>query len=133
VTEADWDSCQAPQMMLEFLQNTGKASERKLRLFAVACCHPVWQFLKDERSRSVVEISESFADRAATVRQLRVAFNRAADAQEAIHWEGGGSVEQCAAEAVLGLRDDLQLAQVLDGASETIGEVVAGEAWERIY
>jgi hypothetical protein len=35
VTEADWDACADPTPMLDFLR--GKASDRKLRLFAVAC------------------------------------------------------------------------------------------------
>jgi hypothetical protein len=34
--EAEWLTCQEPQPMLAFLR--GQASERKLRLFTVACC-----------------------------------------------------------------------------------------------
>jgi hypothetical protein len=60
VTEAEWLACTDPEKMLEYLR--GKASERKLRLWAVACCRRNWHLLGDKRSRESVEISERYAE-----------------------------------------------------------------------
>jgi hypothetical protein len=80
VTESEWNSCNSLEAMLAFLRDTGRASERKLRLFAVACCRRTWHRLTDERSRRAVEVAESHADGSASTKELRFAFSCAADA-----------------------------------------------------
>jgi hypothetical protein len=60
VTEAEWLACNDPRKMLEYLR--GKASDRKLQLFAVACCRHVWHLMEEEVCRSIVEVVERYAD-----------------------------------------------------------------------
>jgi len=59
VTEADWVVCTDPLQMLTFLR--GQSSDRKLRLFAVACCRMNWQFLDNAWRQTVISV-ERFAD-----------------------------------------------------------------------
>jgi hypothetical protein len=60
MTEAEWVTSTDPAPMLQFLR--GRASDRKLRLFAVACCRRVWHLIIDERSRRAIEAAEDGVD-----------------------------------------------------------------------
>jgi hypothetical protein len=62
VTEADWNNSTEPQKMIEALRASGKASDRKLRLFAVACCRRLLHLLPEWRHRRHVEVAELYAD-----------------------------------------------------------------------
>jgi hypothetical protein len=60
LTQQEWLTCDGPEPMLNFLGV--KATERKVRLFAVACCRGVWHLMTDKRSRHAVELAERLAD-----------------------------------------------------------------------
>jgi hypothetical protein len=60
MTEAQWSKCTDPMALLHVME--GKASDRKLRLFASSCGRLLWPQYYDERSRTAVEVSERFAE-----------------------------------------------------------------------
>src|SRR4051794_21403710 len=60
MTEQEWVASKTPEPLLEFLLN--KAIDRKLRLFAVACCRHVWHLLSSEDGRNWVDLAEKHAD-----------------------------------------------------------------------
>jgi hypothetical protein len=67
MNEAEWLVCADLDRMLEFLR--GGVSDRKMRLFACACCRRAWDLLTDARSRHAVETAERYAEGLATERE----------------------------------------------------------------
>jgi hypothetical protein len=82
VDASSWLACQEPEKLLEWLRHNGRASDRKLRLFAAACVRRVWDRLRDERCREAVSVCERFADGLATLAQLDAAQVAAGQAQD---------------------------------------------------
>lgn len=60
MTESEWFTCIEPRDMLHFLRN--KSTDRKVRLFACACCRRVWEVLSEPACHEAVEVAEAFAD-----------------------------------------------------------------------
>jgi hypothetical protein len=92
VDESKWLKCTDPQRMLRVLVR-GDASERKLRLFAVACCRLVWDLLTDERSRRAVEVVERYVDGQATDEELGAAGATISQPTLAAGWAGRATYE----------------------------------------
>ncbi len=69
MTEEEWLSGTDPRPMLGFLR--GKVSDRKLRLFACACCHRFFQDrITDARTRECLAGVEAYADGCITKEEL---------------------------------------------------------------
>jgi hypothetical protein len=93
MTEQEWLTSTDPAAMLRYVfpprgKESGLAkgrrpSDRKLRLFACACCRAVWPLLTDDRSRRAVEVAERYADGLATKEDLKTARAAAYDVTEA--------------------------------------------------
>jgi hypothetical protein len=62
MTEADWLSSTNPQAMLTFLRDSGRLSDRKARLFGVACCRLIRHLLLDDRLLLILDGLEREAD-----------------------------------------------------------------------
>jgi hypothetical protein len=80
MTEAEWLACNDPKPLLEFLR--GKGTDRKLRLFACACCRRAWDSMPDPRSRKAVETAEDYADGRATDEELHIVSHDALSAAQ---------------------------------------------------
>jgi hypothetical protein len=83
MTEAEWLACTDPNPMLQaFTTRSGAAPDRKLRLFAIACCLRTKTLLADERSVNAVKVVEEFLEGKATEMQLKEAYKSAQKAYE---------------------------------------------------
>jgi hypothetical protein len=72
VTKAEWLAATDPLPMLATLQAAGKASERKLRLFACHCCYHVFESHGsfEGEAEDAIMMAERFADGEATLDDL---------------------------------------------------------------
>jgi hypothetical protein len=83
MTEAEWLAATNPRPMLAYLDAQGLLTDRKQRLHDCACVRRIWHLLIDERGRRAVETAERFADRTATLEELREAQAEALAAADA--------------------------------------------------
>jgi hypothetical protein len=81
MTEQEWSSSTDPDPILAFLRE--RASERKLRLFAVACCRRIWHLLPEGPCRTAIEVAEEYAEGLLGEEELSMAEEAAAAVAEA--------------------------------------------------
>src|SRR5262245_23237868 len=77
MTEAEWLACMEPEKLLLFIRH--KVSDRKMRLFALACCRRIWDCITDPRCRAAVEFADHFVEVGVARRRGRPAVAKAAD------------------------------------------------------
>src|SRR5262249_46753539 len=65
VTELEWAGCDDPLSLLDHLEGTGWVGERKMRLFACACCRRIGHLLPDAAVIAVA-VAECLADQEAS-------------------------------------------------------------------
>jgi hypothetical protein len=69
MNETEWLRCTDLERMLAHLGNG--ISERKCRLYAIACCHRLWGNIRSPRVRAAIEVIERWADGTATREEAR--------------------------------------------------------------
>lgn len=87
MTEQEWLTCVHPLDLLSHLKEETRMSERKSRLFAVACCRLIWERMKKASSRQAVEIAEKYADGLATAEELTAAREAAMPKTQRVQYE----------------------------------------------
>src|SRR5262245_51468559 len=83
MTEAEWLACDDPERMLEHLGD--RASPRKCRLFAVACCRAIWDDFADPDCIRAIDLAERRADGGASDEEML-----AAEDADALFWGAPG-------------------------------------------
>jgi hypothetical protein len=127
MTENEWQTCTDPQPMLAHLLDSGRATDRKLRLFAVACCRRVSHLFDDVfDSEKAVTAAEQFADGRASQQRLelfRQALSRRhrGDIPRAVVLKEANEAANSTAEAVIA---EVRMAALLDDKSIELEKVV---------
>ncbi|HEY1188857.1 MAG TPA: hypothetical protein VGE74_14475 [Gemmata sp.] len=114
MTEEEWQTCNDPHYALEFLCGEGGPSDRKLRLFACACCERVAN-LADPGLLPLLQLAQRCADSLASVVDLALCR---ATARERFEPWGDSDPHYRAGEAVA---EAIILAADTDGVSSHEG------------
>src|SRR5262245_38159676 len=125
MNESEWLTCFDPSPMFFCIENV--ASQRKLRLLAVACCRRVWECLPEEPSRKALAVLERYADGEATDYELI----QADAANQGLHdeLEPRYSAMGAVSSAVFVPEDGLEVGIALQLAQAASNWVISAEEW----
>jgi hypothetical protein len=126
MTDEQWRAGTDPNAMLEWLRTSGRATDRKLRLFAVACCRQVRHLLADERVLRAVEVAERYADGSASEQERAAAQERAFAALRSEENAGWAAVMAVEAGGILPIR-------AAGGAAHMAAAALCTESNARFY
>jgi hypothetical protein len=127
MNEAGWLACPRPEPLLSFLRRASggrsTASDRKLRLFAVACCRRIWHRITEQPCRDAVDVAERYSDGLATAEELRISHYAARNFfQGAVYCPFSGQVDPAAALAAACASDELaNCAGTIENAALAVG------------
>jgi hypothetical protein len=125
MTEAQWLACTDIYTMLEHLR--GNVSDRKLRLFAVACCRRPYYQVADERQQKAVQLAERMADEDVDPEEWKAVHQAAYELWHAA-WAASRAAQQ---EAPQGTPE---VESLVDADMATAaGWAVLEDAWEAAY
>jgi hypothetical protein len=92
MTESEWLNATEPGEMIRWYK--GGMSQRKFRLFIVACCRSLWDELTPKAARGAIDILEDHADGNASVQKLQdartIVEEEAARLWEILYGTSGG-------------------------------------------
>jgi hypothetical protein len=125
MTEAEWLECSDPYPMLEFLRD--KVSDRKFRLFAVACCHRPYYQVAHKAHREAVRLAERMADEDVDEAEWRVVHQAALEL-----WRSACAESEAA--QLEAPRGTPEVERLVDADMATAaGWAILEDAWEAAY
>jgi len=134
MTESEWQICDDPQRMLNQLARNN-ASQRKLRLFAVACCRRILKLMTDDRCREAVDVAKLYAEDCVSAEKCKSASVAAASAAQEVArqaWDRYEDAAALAAEAAAKIPIDLSVAShAANAAAHDVASDVFTEMYER--
>jgi hypothetical protein len=130
MTESEWQTCADPGPMLAFLRRG--ASERKLRLFAVACSRRMVHLVTDDSGRRAITLAERFADRRVPEQDCAELRQHIQELKEdrVVEREFFGTLLLYAVQG--GIAQAEGLLNAVTRAAKHVAEVIGSDEWHRV-